>query len=632
MLSANVSTGHAKCRGALHPSGVQEVLENHYQGLHSLHSLNPWLISIHASDVTRRIRSAILVRMRFVLAALMAAAIQQVPQDRPGSIEGTVMVAGAVPTPIAGARIEVTAAPTFEPSATRITFKGTTDGAGRFVFPEVPPGQYAVEARHDGYGFWTSMNMNRVRSAFVTVVPGQPLRVPPFSMLAAATIRGRVIGPDGKGVPDTGVEFLRLTNDEDGQKIWTRVGGAVLTGDDGKYQSTMLGPGEYYVRTMMESGALHIPVYYPETTEGDSAAPIVLTEGSERTADIRLRATPSSDTYKISGRVIRPPSEPGRSGFVELVLLKSNAGGPIEESASPVSRAEMVLMKRGDNASTADEFRQNFEFRGIPRGRYNLVANANIDGGEYSSIAAIDIRDEDVEKVDLPLRPVVAVRGRVVIEGPLPGVNVWGLSMGRSRPEPGDLKLTLQRKDRLPVGIVGPGAPHVDADGKAFSFVDVPEGHYDIVATIESNGADAGRDFYVADVRAAGRSVLTSGLQVGVDAVDSLEVVLGTDGGAIEGKLTGSTSGLPAALILLPDPFRRGTPTFYRVLYRPRNGTFEMKGIPPGTYKLFAVPYVNQTVPYRSAEFIARYESRAVTVTVQKQITLRGVEVPYLAR
>jgi hypothetical protein len=220
----------------------------------------------------------------------------------------------------------------------------------------------------------------------------------------------------------------------------------------------------------------------------------------------------------------------------------------------------------------------------------------------------------------------------VVIEGDLLGANVWGPSMGRIRASPGELKLTLERRDHLPVGIAGPGALVVDADRTGFSFPDVPQGPYDLISTIESDGNSPGPGHYVADVRVAGRSVLASGFQVGVDAIDSVEVVIGTETGSIEGKLTGSTSGLPAAVILLPDSFRRGNRALYRVMYRPGNGTFEMKGIPPGTYKLFAVPYVNQTVPYRSAEFIARYESRAVTVTVQKEITLSGVEVPYLVR
>jgi carboxypeptidase family protein len=577
--------------------------------------------------------------MRLALAAMMVVAVRQVPQNQAGTIEGAVMTAGAVPQPIPGARIKatgVTVDGSESPRGPSFTFETTTDGAGRFALREVPPGQYRVEAASDGYGFRSSsFAMIPVNSVPVTVSPGQRAQVPPFSMMRAATLRGQVIDQDGKGVAGAGVELLRLTRDEDGRKIWTRVGGPVVTDDGGKYQRGLLGPGDYYVRTLVRSGLLRVPFYHPETTEGDLAAPIGFAEGGEQIADIRIRSTPSSDTYKISGRVIRPASEADKSAFVNLILLKSSQGGPVEESVTPLSTAEMVLLKRSEDTPNGDETRRRFEFRGIPSGRYDLLVNASIGGNEYSSRTALDIRDADIERVDLELRPAVEVKGRVVVEGESTDIRLFGRSTGRSepyrsRPFPGELKLALNRKDRLPVGIAGPGAPVVAEDGRAFSFLDVPEGEYDLIATIESNGEPPGPGYYVADIRAGGRSVFDTGFRVGFDAVDSLEVVIGTKGGSIEGRITGSTSPLPAALILVPEPFRRGNPALYRVLYLPRNGAFKMNGMAPGTYKLFAVPYLNETVPYRSAEFIARHESRAVTVTIQKEMTVDGIEAPYL--
>jgi hypothetical protein len=565
--------------------------------------------------------------MRFLLAALMAVALQQGPQDRPGSIEGTVMTAGAVPTPIAGAQLEVRGRAMVRAGAPPISLKGTTDGAGRFVFSDVPPGIYNLDVLNDGYGLWIS----KARIP-ISVKAGERTRVPPVSMSPAGRIRGQILGPDGNGEANAAVEFLRLTNDEDGRRKWTRVSSAILTNEDGKYQSPMLVPGDYYVRTIGVSGVSRVPVYYPETTEGGSAAPIALTEGSEKTADIRIRSDALTDTHNITGEVIRPPSEPVQSGFAEVILLKSNQGDPVEESVNPVARSEIVLTKGSDDAN---DLRRKFELRRVPPGRYDLVANANIDGKEYSAVSAIDVRGVgDIEKVDLALLPSVELKGRVVVEGELTDLQLWGRDRAAfSGPErSGQLKLTLQRRDRLPVGIAGPGPAVIAAHERVFSFANVPAGHYDLVATIEPNAQPPDPEYYVADVRASGRSVLDSGLQIGVDSMDSLEILIVAKGGTIEGKLTGSTPPFSAALILVPDAIRRGHSTFYKVLYVPRNGTFEMKGVAPGIYKLFAVPYVNETVPYRSPEFIARYESRAVTVTVQKEMTVGGVEVPYLAR
>jgi hypothetical protein len=167
-------------------------------------------------------------------------------------------------------------------------------------------------------------------------------------------------------------------------------------------------------------------------------------------------------------------------------------------------------------------------------------------------------------------------------------------------------------------------------NGNSFSILEVREGDYELSATIEGNGQPPGPSYYIADIRSGGISVFGDVFHVGVDP-QALEVIVATEGASLQGKLLGSTSPLPAAVILVPDFPRRGNASLYRVVYVPRNGEFKMNGVAPGTYKIFAVPYLNETVPYRSAEFIARHESRAVSVVVRKDTNLQGMTVPYLA-
>jgi hypothetical protein len=430
------------------------------------------------------------------------------------------------------------------------------------------------------------------------------------------------------------VEFLRLAGDEEGRRIWRLVSSAVLTDDEGKYERTMLAPGDYYVRTVLENGPLKIPVYYPETTEGGAAAPIALSEGGQVTADIRVAPAAGIAIHKISGRVIRPDSEAEKSGYVELVLFKNNPTEPIEP-LRPLATSSMVLLRRSRDLPDAGDGSQPFELRNIPAGRYHLVVNADIDGEEYSSKAEVYVGDGGSEKVDLVLRPSVEIKGRAIFEGDLSSVRVLPNGFEgdnrQARPQVGDIKLELNRKDGLPLGVSGPGVIRIDQDGHSFSIRDVPEGDYKLAVRIESDGQPPGSSHYIADVRLDGRSVFDTGFRVGLDPMDSLEVVVGTQGGSIQGKITGSQSPLPAALILVPESLRRDNVSLYRVLYLPRNAEFRMNGVTPGNYKIFAVPYLNETVPYRSADFVARHESRAVSVTVQKGSTVEGVQVPYLA-
>jgi hypothetical protein len=566
-----------------------------------------------------------------LLVGMLAAILQQAPQNQVGSIEGMVTTSGIAPTPLAGARVRI------RDSMPDVQFSSetTTDGSGRYSLQEVPPGSYVIEVSRDGYGYRLSLYaVNPTRSLPVTVAPGTRTQVPPIALLAAGTLRGRVLDANGKGIAGAGVEVLRLTNDEDGRKIWRTVSDPVLTDNEGRYERTMLGPGDYYVRTILENGPMRLTVYHPETTEGGTAAPIALSEGAQMTADIRVNSAPTT-THRISGRVIRPESEAGKSAFVELVLLKNNPAGPIEQFRQ-LPTSSMVLLRRAVDTSTTADGGQPFELRDVPTGRYDLVANANIDGTEYSSKAEVYVGDGGAERVDLVLRPSVDLTGRVTVEGELPGVRVLADSpvgeglRNQRRAQVGDIRLALKRKDGLPLGISGPGVLRIDSDGRSFSIRDVPEGDYELLGLIESDGRPPGSNHYIADVRAGGRSVFDTGFRVGIDPVDSLEVVVGTQGGSIHGKVVGSQSALPAALVLVPEPFRRNNASLYRILYLPRNADFKMDGIAPGSYKLFAVPYLNDTVPYRGLEFIGRHESRAVSVTVQKGTTVEGIQAPFL--
>jgi len=239
------------------------------------------------------------------------------------------------------------------------------------------------------------------------------------------------------------------------------------------------------------------------------------------------------------------------------------------------------------------------------------VATANIDGEEfsYSSRVEVYVGDGGSERVDLVLRPSAEVRGRVIFEGELSGVRVLangfeGDGRNQLRPQVGDIKLALNRKDGLPLGASGLSAARIAADTRSFSIRDVPEGDYELSASIESDGRPPGVSHYISDVRLGGKSVFDTGFRVGLD---------------------------PEAFILVPEFFRRSNASLYRVLYLPRNAEFKTNGVAPGNYKLFAVPYLNETVPYRSPEFLSRHESRAVSVTVEKGRTVEGVQAPFLS-
>ena len=85
-----------------------------------------------------------------------------------------------------------------------------------------------------------------------------------------------------------------------------------------------------------------------------------------------------------------------------------------------------------------------------------------------------------------------------------------------------------------------------------------------------------------------GRDVADSGFPVNPEM--SLDVVVGANGGTIEGAVTDST-GKPVAyatVIDIPSAERRARWNLYRQVTTDEDGHFSLRGLNPGKHKIFA--------------------------------------------
>jgi hypothetical protein len=527
----------------------------------------------------------------FLLIALLA--LFQQPVET-GTIEGLVVRAGTT-FPISGVQIKAR-------GDAGVMMETATDGSGNFVLRDVPSGRVTLEASAEGYVF-----PNATLTTTVNLSPGQRLKLPTIPVRRAASIRGRVLDNDGKGIPDIPISFLRSVPvlsivNVSGERQLIPMMGAVRTDDNGEYRHDMLDPADYFVRAVISRpDAFSLKLYYPSTTDADLAAPIHLDEGAEAIADIRLTDAVEGRTYRISGRVLPLPGKPPAS----VGILLKTRGGPY-----------------GAEADSSSDSAGAFELRGVRPGSYELFASANIDGREYLGKIPIEVRDMDLGDVQLTLQASAEVKGHLVLDSDSSGLQI-------SRARDGNVKISLNRKDGLFGDLL---KAVVDDTGTVFSFKDTPPGDYDVAVTFvaDRNGPPSS-DLYVSDIRASGRSVFDRGLQVGVDPSDALEIVIGTKGGSIAGSInTTSVQRQAYVVILAPEFSRRSNATLFKTaLQSTPDGQFQIRGIAPGIYKIFAVPYANQ-VTDRDREFLAQNESRAVTVVVQQGLSLSGVQVPLL--
>jgi len=572
-----------------------------------------------------------------VMQLVVLVGIIQLSQNPTGTIDGVVTQSGTN-FPIAGVQVKVlTSRP--DSSSPSVFGEATSDGAGVFGFSEVPPGPYVIEVSKENYVFGAMPAFNATATLRIVVNPAQRLRVP-VSGIRAAVIRGRVLDEDGRGLSDMPVEILQSGRNAQGQPIWRGLPGwftGIRTNDQGEYEKSLLSPGQYVVRTAWERpDTPRAWVYSPGTSEAFSAALLDLREGSEITADIRIAPAIDRSTYKISGKVVVSAGEGTRIGLI-LRRRPSNFDPLFALEGSPRTFTD------------ADARTGKYEFRGVRPGIYDLYAAALIDGKDHLSKTVVEVRDFDLGNVDLAPQTGIDLKGRLVIDG-----NPRDLQFRRSasaddsrdpnRSHAGDVSISLHRTDGLFSDTMF--KPEIGDDGVSFTFRNVPMGDYEVIVSFVPDGGPPSPDLYAADIRAAGRSVIDTGFEVGTDDVDAMEVIIGTEGASIKGIIQGRRANASGFLILVPPIVREGTEA-YKALPIPMNGNdqFEFRGLRPGNYKILAVQangdfFVPRYPPlsggqamqiYLTPEFLSQNEAGTVSVTVQKGLSITSLRVPFIS-
>jgi hypothetical protein len=212
----------------------------------------------------------------------------------------------------------------------------------------------------------------------------------------------------------------------------------------------------------------------------------------------------------------------------------------------------------------------------------------------------VDVFGGDIDNMILTVTTGVSIPGRIRMDSnePLPRVS-----------------LVFQRPSGGPglFSLLG-GRVQPDADG-TFSLPGVTPGEYRLTLT------GLPPDAYVRDARLENKDAL-EGLTI-LDRVDgALDVTLSMKSARIDGAVT-TADGKPAVnvqAILVPERLRNRQ-DLYKTATTNQDGRFNMRGVAPGDYRLFAWEDL-ESFAYFDPDVLKQYESQGKPVRVEESSRL----------
>ena len=511
---------------------------------------------------------------------------------------------------------------------------------GKFAFPSVPAARYQLVATSPGF-VPAEYGQKRMKGAGLPlIVSGQAMTNLRLEMVPTGAISGRVTDPYGQPIAIADV-FVLKSSYQEGRRILTQFLSA-KTDERGEFRLFWLTPGTYYLNVVVPDGTnqadliinsdninpatsiigvrtilrdvlsrpigtgaaeneAHVPVYYPSTTNPQQARPIEVRAG-EDIRGIYITAGVVR-TFHVRGVVSNFVAGAGIQGQTRLI--------PTDPAWPPMQ-------------TPLDSNTGKFDYGRVVPGSYILYVQVRPPGATSPADALwatmpLEVREQDVDNLTLVPRAGINLTGKVVLDGQPAGTLaslVGGLFLGM-RPDP----LVTQQAPSP--------STRVSPDG-TFVLAGAIAGNYRIYAPpllSPNNPALLGglppsppglENSYVKSIRVGGADVLDSGVRLIPIEGLSMEIVLGTNAGSLEGRVT--RDGNPAADVtvgMLPNTFSaRGYRTdMHRTILTDASGHFQLRGLPPGDYKVFAWEDADKDA-IMDLDFVRGYEEKGTRIEI----------------
>lgn len=475
------------------------------------------------------------------------------------------------------------------------SYSTQTDNGGLFWIDGVPPGTY--HATVDRAGFLHAAHLSgspRQLPALVVLKNEQELRDIILEAIPGSVITGRVLDQDGDPVPDVHVQAMQSRSGPGKRQL--RIVATSKTNDLGEYRLYGLSHGQYYVsstRSFIEASAPErlATTFFPNAVDFSAATPIAIDDG-----------------IQIGGIDV-----------TSVVPTLVEVRGTVSCSSALLARDTVVALKRqgadADVASTSTagiDAEGHFRFRAVAPGAYSLSAFFVDEHGRYGATQNFEVRNTDLDNIEVPLSKALSMSGRIQIEGSGQNLNFTAVRV-----------LLQPESDFLAGALMGDLKP----DG-SFEIDGVLPSEY----TLSLIGLPS--SYYVKRVQVGMQQIAGRTIDFGHNT-GALAVVISSSGGIINGSILDNQQ-QPAAgvsVALIPDPPRPDAPDLYKVLRTNAQGQFTILGVAPGHYQLFAIQGAQSNAHFDSdwlnslqdySKQISIDENSTITLTISADSVVQG--------
>jgi hypothetical protein len=545
--------------------------------------------------------SVVMIQTAFILLlAFIQASVQQPPQESTARIEGIVVRAdNGDPLPNVAVLLSKDGAGRLD------TRYGTTTRAdGHFTVKDLPKGRYRLSATIRGF---VDQEYGQKRpngsGTVLDVATETTLRDITIRMVKGGVISGHVSDQMGHPLEGAVIRAFRRRYTPTGKSSLSVVA-LTVTNDVGDYRMYWLAPGSYYLFAVIVPanptpiGATIInqsddppdvfaPSFYPSGDDDSQAKSISVEPGLElRGVDFLLTRMKGT---RVRGRIV--DAETGDRADVSIAMRP--------KFIDPSERGAFGVAGNVDSDG-------KFEIRNVAAGKYALTSHLTLPGFRtLSHEEDVEVGNQDIANLQVSLKPNPRIQGRLITEG--------------AEPPPRDRTVLLFNNYNTT-------APYPESFGTGAQ----PDGTFVLsnvtpsVLQLELSGFPD--SFYIRSARTDDGDVLTDGLDIREHSIDSLVVVVGSQGGMIEGTISNDNQETVAgaSVVLIANATRRPTKT----ATTDHSGRFTIQGIAPGDYNLVSWEDVEPNA-YYDPSFLEQYLSRGTPVHVDEnghiRVTLKPI-------